>query len=90
VGLLMTLVDLKEWWVENVRVSRNYPFALFYLLTFGFLHLAKEMQGWKQSWYNALDSERATLVNRQYVLDVLDGIENFKFCHLKSAVVDLG
>ncbi|MBK7854918.1 MAG: hypothetical protein IPJ79_08460 [Bacteroidetes bacterium] len=48
------------------------------------------MQGWKQSWYNALVSERATLVNRQYVLDVFDGIENFKFCHLKNAVVDLG
>lgn len=43
---------------------------------------------WKYSSYNAIVSDKPTLVDRAFAIDAFDDIENFKFCHLREVLLD--
>jgi len=44
-------------------------------------NLVSKPQDWKYSSYSSLTSGKPTLLNRDYILDLFDGIEDFEFHH---------
>ena len=51
--------------------------------------LADKPEHWKYSSYNAIISDRPTLIPREEIIMLFEDLENFKYCHLKPVNMEM-
>lgn len=68
---------------RKVITDSNYLIKLIHYIHYNPTEagLSETLEGWKYSSYQALVSNKRTAVNRKEVLELFDGVQNFKYCH---------
>ena len=51
---------------------------------------AEKLAEWKYSSFNAIISQKHTLILREEVIGLFDDLENFLFCHSKNMEIKVG